>query len=283
MNVFYLIWNKFIKCSECLFLSSVEWKCRTDYTLHVVQCGLRMTACVRKRDQDREKGSGWEKAGVCECTGGWRTALTGDSWWGIIRICTLATKHPSPADETDAVHLTPLWILQCGFLQIVSTHTKSKCLGAIPPTSLPQASTSASSTVAPWLFQMCYAVCVYLLSLSVCVCVCRVEKLTFLPLSQLSNRVPLRWHLNRNQCALPLPSVTHHHFGSIQDKCLAPIIPPPPLPPHTAAYHTNGSEHRLVYSLHPLLSRLRQPSGGKMQVIQHKLHVCGMSCKMSRE
>lgn len=283
MNVFYLIWNKFIKCSECLFLSSVEWKCRTDYTLHVVQCGLRMTACVRKRDQDREKGSGWEKAGMCECTGGWRTALTGDSWWGIIRICTLATKHPSPADETDAVHLTPLWILQCGFLQIVSTHTKSKCLGAIPPTSLPQASTSASSTVAPWLFQMCYAVCVCTYSPWVCVCVCAGWRSWPSSLSP-SSQTEFLWDDIWTETSVRCPSpASHHHFGSIQDKCLAPIIPPPPLPPHTAAYHTNGSEHRLVYSLHPLLSRLRQPSGGKMQVIQHKLHVCGMSCKMSRE
>ena len=207
MNVFHLIWNKFIKCSECLFLSSVEWKCQIDYVLHVVQCGLGMTACVGKWDQDRVKGSGWEKAGVCECTGGWRTVLTGDSWWGIIRICTSATKHPSPADETDTVHSTPLWILQCGILQIISTHTKSNVW--VP--FLPHHSLKPPHLLLKQWLTGCFrrvSLCVRTYSPWVRVCVCRVETLTFLPLSQLSNRVPLRWHLNRNQCVLPLPSVT---------------------------------------------------------------------------
>lgn len=58
---------------------------------------------------ESENRSGWEKTSmcvwetlcvcVCTCPGGWRKALTGDSWWDIIRVCSSETRHPGPVDE----------------------------------------------------------------------------------------------------------------------------------------------------------------------------------------
>ena len=87
---------------------------------------------------------------LCERTweGGWRTALTGDSWWDIIRVDSLATKHPL---QTWRLTLSTQFSLipKCSslFLQVISSHsllTVSNIpslvtsVGAIPPTLLPR-------------------------------------------------------------------------------------------------------------------------------------------------
>lgn len=76
-----------------------------------------------KRQTNYELGCGallvwldvWEseertQKGVCVPAVGWGTALTGDSWWDIIRVCSLATTHPSQ---------TPRLTLSTGFQLLI--------------------------------------------------------------------------------------------------------------------------------------------------------------------
>lgn len=245
----------------------MEWKCQIDYVLHFVQCDLVITACVREVRTGQREGE-WlgesEHVYVCvrnwvwesTCTGGLRTVLTGDSWGDIIRICSLAqpsrragrnrpfdsSLNPKMQFSTPSNHIYTHKLL---LFSTSNVYLLPVSLGAISPSSPPQ-----NAPTPPGL-HICFSNigCFRCVSMSVCTppeCVCVWLGWRGWPSSLLLTLKQSSFEMTSEQkpvCALPQRHTT------ILQKILPGQLHPgqlpcphyTPLPPHTAAYHTNGS------------------------------------------
>lgn len=169
-----------------------------------------------------------------------------DSWWDIIRVGSLVTKHPIQTQRLPSTQflLTP----QSGFLflplQFPSSHSY---LFSPLNVSFSESAFSPPKTPTPPGLCICFSIRGSLDVSDVCTysheCLLRRRRRrrvwpSFL--FQLLHRVPLKRHLNRNQCS-PFPYNILPLFKQLTLATFNQDNPPTQSPPSTTSYQTKGS------------------------------------------